>query len=329
MNILNKIISNATGHSKKIVLPEGEDSRVIEAAINAQSQGIAEICLLGGSDKIMHVVNELGLSINNIEIIDPVTSSQLDSYADAMWEIRKHKGMTIEDAKKLILNPLNFALMMVQQGDMDGAVCGAVYSSADVVRSSLQLIGKHEDYGLVSSCFLMLMDKPFHSFKGGFIFADCALNIEPNAQQLAQIALASAKTASKLLETEPTVAMLSFSTNQSAQHTLVDKVVEATKYLKALVPEIKVMGDVQFDAALIPEIYQKKTNLIQDLPANVFIFPNIEAGNIAYKITERLAQAEAIGPILQGLKKPVNDLSRGCKAQDIFNVIAITVNQSL
>lgn len=329
MNILQNIITKAQTKPQKIVLAEGEDKRIIEAAANAHQHRIAEIYLLGNDEKIRQQARALGVSLDGIKIIDPTTSKLAIDYAKALYKARKHKGMSLEKAEQLVLDPLYFGMMMIYQGDADGGVCGAVYSSADVVRSALQLIGMQANCKLVSSCFLMIMDKPFHTLQNALIFADCALNISPDAQQLAQIAIASAQTAKLLLEEEPSLAMLSFSTNNSAQSPLIDKVIKATELVFEQYPEIKIIGEVQLDAALIPAIYQQKAanKPTPDSAANVLIFPNIEAGNIGYKIAERIGQAQAIGPILQGLNNPVNDLSRGCNAQDIFNVIAITAVQ--
>lgn len=330
MKSLDELISKARDAPKRIVLAEGEDLRIIEAAANAHQQGIAEIFLLGNKDSISDQARRAGFDLAGIELINPSTSSRADHYASALYQARKHKGLSDEKASELIRNPLFYAMMMVRQGDVDGCVVGAVYTSADVVRAALQLVGKHEDYDLVSSCFIMLMNKPFHSIKGAIIFADCGLNIDPDAEQLAQIALTSADSAKNLLGLEPLVAMLSFSTNQSANHPLVDKIIQATEIARKAAPDLKIIGEVQLDAALVPEIHQQKTDSSDiQLPANVLVFPNLEAGNIGYKLAERLGQAEAIGPILQGLKRPVNDLSRGCNTQDVFNVIAVTVVQAL
>jgi len=315
--------------NKHIVLPEGIDPRILEAASEAQHMGLANITVLGDPDTISQVVLDSNLDLSSINIINPSHSSNTEVYAESLYQARKQKGMTIQEASAQITDPIIYAAMMVRTGDADGAVAGAITATSDVVRTALQLIGKHSDYELVSSCFIMLMDKPFHTIKGAFIFADCALNIDPTTDQLAQIALASSNTAKVLLDVNPQVAMLSFSTNHSADHPLVDKVVKATEQLKQLAPNLNIIGEVQIDAALIPDIYQQKVKGAKPVePANVLVFPNIEAGNIGYKLTERLAQAEAIGPVLQGLKKPFNDLSRGCKVSDITRVIAITALQA-
>lgn len=329
MHTLNRILDKARCSPRKIILPEGEDQRILAAGIKAHQSKVAEITLLGDENIIVRHCEQAGLDCSALSIINPNTSSKIASYAEILFQAREKKGMTLDKAQELITNPLYYAMISTRAGDSDACVAGAVYSTADVVRTALQLVGKHQDYELASSCFIMLLDKDFHAIKGPLIFSDCGLNITPDAEQLAQIALASSQTAKSLLDLEPVVAMLSFSTQQSANHPLVDKVIKATELIRKANPNLKVIGEVQLDAALIPDIYRQKTaDSSHNDSANVLIFPNLEAGNIGYKLVERLAQAEAIGPILQGLKQPVNDLSRGCKAEDIFNTIAVTVVQA-
>lgn len=324
-----KLLDRARADPRRIVLPESGDPRIVEAAATAVEEGIAQIVLIGEPDAVRSAAGDAGVSVDNIEIRDPTTSARLPEYTDTLYALRAHKGMTQEQAAERAPDPLWYANLMVHTGDADGCVAGAQYTTAEVVRTALQLVGQHEHYDLVSSFFIMMLCRPFHSLKGALIFADCGLIIEPDAGQLAQIAIASADSARHLLHVEPHIAMLSFSTHRSAEHPLVDKVVEATRHALDARPDLHIVGDIQLDAAIVPEILaQKAPDLEFDERANILIFPNIESGNIAYKLAERIGQADAIGPILQGLKKPVNDLSRGCSAEDVFRVIAVTVVQS-
>jgi phosphate acetyltransferase len=329
MRALNNIFSRAQANPKRIVLAEGEDPRIIAAGAQSATQGYASITLLGSKERINKEAEQLAVSLDNITIIDPSRSGDRARYAQALYNRRKEKGMSIEQATELVEHPLYFAQLMVHLGDADGSVAGAVYTTGDTVRTALQIIGKAADSKIVSSFFLMMMCQPFHELKGGIIFSDCALIIDPDAQQLAEIALSAAASAQALLEQEPKISMLSFSTNGSAKHPAVDKVSTATAIVKQRNPNLKIDGEVQLDAAIVPDIASKKlTNSQVNGQSNVLVFPSLEAGNIGYKLAERIGKAEAIGPILQGLNKPANDLSRGCKAQDVVNVIAITVIQA-
>lgn len=329
MKALNNIFKRASEAPRQIVLAEGEEPRIIEAAQEATNQGIASIILLGNVDKINAKAVELNLTLASVTVVDPSRSVKASHYASKLFELRQAKGMTAEKAAELIKNPLYYAQMMVHLGDADGSVNGAVYTTGDVVRSAIQIIGMDESASMVSSFFLMMLCQPFHDLKGGIIFSDCGLVIDPDSEQLAQIALSAARSAKTLLNEDPRVAMLSFSTSGSAKHASVDKVVSATERVKAIMPELAIDGDIQLDAAIVAAISDKKvTNSATNGCANVLVFPNLEAGNIGYKLAERIGKADAIGPILQGLKKPANDLSRGCCMKDIVNVIAITVVQS-
>lgn len=329
MKALNNIFSRASEAPRQIVLAEGEDPRVIEAAQNATQQGIASVVLLGNVASINAKAEALGVSLESVTLIDPSDSPKAVRYAAKLFEIRQAKGMTEEKAAELIQDPLYYAQMMVHLGDADGSVSGAVYTTGDVVRSAIQIIGMDKSASMVSSFFLMMLCQPFHDLQGGVIFSDCGLVIEPNSEQLAQIAVSAAHSAQTLLNEDPRVAMLSFSTSGSAKHPMVDKVVEATAKAKAMMPDLAIDGDIQLDAAIVPSIAEKKVaNSATKGQANVLVFPSLEAGNIGYKLAERIGKADAIGPILQGLSKPANDLSRGCAVKDIVNVIAITVVQS-
>lgn len=329
MKALNQILERARRDPRRIVLCEGEDERILSAAAKAVEQGIAQILLVGSRAGITAAAKRCGVDLAAVEVIDPADSPLTDDLARALLALREKKGMTPEQAATAIREPLCFANMLVREGHADGTVAGAVNTTADVVRSAIQLLGLAPGSKLVSSFFLMMLCKPFHSLKGGMIFSDCGLVIDPDAGELAQIAMAAADSAQALLDEAPRVAMLSFSTSGSARHGSVEKVVQAAREVKAARPELAIDEDVQLDAAIVAEIAERK------LPdskvkgnANVLIFPDLEAGNIGYKLAERIGGAEAIGPLLQGLAKPANDLSRGCSVDDIFHVIAVTTVQA-
>lgn len=329
MEILEQILVQAAADKKRIVLPEVQDSRVLEAAVRIAEAGLADIILPGKQDDIMPQMAKLGLSSDNLEVIDPAESALRSSCVHTLYQLRRHKGLTEDQAEASMCDPLVFAATLVNQGYADGMVAGAAHTTADVVRTAIQVVGMKQGCELVSSFFLMVFDKPFHHIQGNFIFADCALVVDPDAEQLAQIALAAVASARSLLIQKPRVAMLSFSTHGSAEHESVTRVAEATCKVTAQMPTLEIDGDIQLDAAIVKQIADRKCpGSKTDGQANVLIFPDLNAGNIGYKLAERLGQARAIGPLLQGLRRPVNDLSRGCCVDDIYHVIAITAVQA-
>ena len=330
MKISQLIREKAKKNPKIIVLPEGEEPRMIKAAETIINEGFDSLILLGREESIKSKARELGIDLSNkIKIINPKDSEKLKEYAESYYQLRKNKGVNLEEAYQLLENPLYFGALMVYHDDADGLVAGSINATGDVFRPALQTIKTAPGINIVSSSFVMVVPNCPYGEKGIMVFADCALNPEPNAEQLADVAIASAATGKALVGFEPKVAMLSFSTKGSGKHPLVDKVIEATKIAKEKKPELLIDGELQADAALIPSIGERKApNSKIAGKANVLIFPDLHSGNIAYKLIERLAKAEAIGPISQGMRKPVNDLSRGCSAEDIVNVVAITVLQA-
>lgn len=330
MKISQLIREKAKKNPKIIVLPEGEEPRMIKAAETIINEELASLILLGIEENINSKAQELGVNLSNkIQIINPKASEKFEEYAESYYQLRKHKGVSLDEAYQLLENPLYFGALMVYHDDADGLVAGSINATGDVFRPALQTIKTAPGINIVSSSFIMVVPDCPYGEKGVMVFADCALNPEPNAEQLADVAIASATTGKALVGFEPRVAMLSFSTKGSGKHPLVDKVIEATKIAKEKKPELLIDGELQADAALIPSIGERKApNSKIAGKANVLIFPDLHSGNIAYKLIERLAKAEAIGPISQGMKKPVNDLSRGCSVEDIVNVVAITVLQA-
>lgn len=330
MKISQLIREKAKKNPKIIVLPEGEEPRMIKAAETIINEGLASLILLGREENIKSKARELGIDLSNkIQIINPKDSKKLKEYADSYYQLRKNKGVSSEEAFQLLKNLLYFGALMVYHDDADGLVAGSINATGDVFRPALQTIKTAPGINIVSSSFIMVIPDCPYGEKGVMVFADCALNPEPNAEQLADVAIASAATGKALVGFEPRVAMLSFSTRGSGKHPLVDKVIEATKIAKEKKPELLIDGELQADAALIPSIGERKApNSKIAGKANVLIFPDLHSGNIAYKLIERLAKAKAIGPISQGMRKPVNDLSRGCSVEDIVNVVAITVLQA-
>ncbi len=328
-NHMEKIYARAKEAKKTIVLPEGLDPRVVRAAAGARDRGYANIILLGNPGAVQKIAQENGVDLTGIQIVDPVTNPKRQQYADLLYELRKSKGMTPDQAYDLAGNVLYTGVLMVKAGDADGEVSGATHSTADTVRPALQVLKTAPGVSVVSSFFVMIVPDTPYGEDGLFIYADSGLIINPTAPELAEIAITSGKSMKTLFGVDPIIALLSFSTKGSAKDPLVDKVVEAVKLAQEKAPDMLIDGELQGDAAIVPAVAKSKapgSNVAGK--ANVLIFPDLQAGNICYKLTERLAKAEAYGPILQGIAKPVNDLSRGCDAEDIINVIAITAVQA-
>lgn len=330
MVFLEKLKEKARKNLKRIVLPEGTEERTLKAADIILNEGFAKIILIGDPKKIQEEANRFDLKhINQATIIDPNNNSQSELYVAKMVELRKSKGLTIEDAQKQILDPLVLATLMIKCGDADGEVAGADNSTGDVLRPAFQYVKTAPGISVVSGAFIMIFkDKQFGE-DGMMVFADCAVHPNPTAEELAEIAVATGRTTQAIAGFEPRIAMLSFSTKGSAKHEMVDKVVKATKLAQEMAPDLKIDGEMQSDAAIIPSIGLKKAPG-SDIAgrANVLVFPTLETGNITYKLVQRMAHAEAIGPILQGMASPINDLSRGCSVSDIVNLVAITALQA-
>jgi len=331
MDILQKMLSNAQANLQRIVLPEGTEIRTLKAADRILADHAATIILIGNPEEINILATENGLAnIKKAEIVDPKNHTKKEIYTNLFVELRKNKGMTIEKASALVEDPLYLACLMIKNGDADGEVGGARNATGDVLRPAFQIVKTLPGISVVSGVFLMFLKDKAYGENGLMLFADCAVNPNPTAPELAQIAVSTAATARNLAGFEPRVAMLSFSTKGSAKNEAVDKVVEATRLAKEMEPTLHIDGELQADAALIESVAALKAPGSQVAgKANVLIFPSLEAGNIAYKLVQRLADAEAIGPVLQGIAAPINDLSRGCSVDDVYKMIIITSNQSI
>jgi phosphate acetyltransferase len=329
MELLDQIKEKARQLQNRIILAEGTELRTLKAAEIILREKLARIILLGNPQKIEEITRKEGLNISGAEIIDPFTNNKRQQYAEMMVEIRKSKGLTIDEALKSLNDPLVFGPIMIKAGDADGEIAGAINATGDVLRPALQYVKTLPGVTVVSGVFFMLFKNKAVGENGILVFADCAVMPDPDERQLAEIAVTTAKTARSIANIEPRVAMLSFSTKGSAKHALVDKVANATRIAREMAPDLLIDGEMQLDAALVEEVGQLKSPGSKVAGrANILVFPGLEAANIGYKLVQRLAGAEAVGPILQGMAAPINDLSRGCTVNDIVNMVAITANQA-
>ncbi|MBR4043668.1 MAG: phosphate acetyltransferase [Bacteroidaceae bacterium] len=331
MSLMNQIVERAKANKQRIVLPEGTEERTLKAANQLLADEVADLILIGNPDEIMGLAKEWGLeNIGKATIINPADHPKKEEYAQLLCELRKKKGMTIEEARALVEKPLYLGCLIIKAGDADGQLAGAQNTTGDVLRPALQIIKTTPGITCVSGGMLLLTQAPECGENGVLFVGDVAVTPMPDANQLAQIAVCTAQTAQAVAGLDPRVAMLSFSTKGSAKHEVVDKVTEALAIAKEMAPELKIEGELQADAALVPRIGQSKAPGSEIAGyANVLVFPCLEVGNIAYKLVERLGHATAIGPVLQGIARPVNDLSRGCSIDDIYNMVAITAMQAI
>lgn len=331
MNLIDQIKDNARKNKQRIILPESYEERTLKAADRVLQDGTAEIILLGKPLDIQKHADSLGLkNIGKATLIDPLTNEKREIYAKMMTELRKAKGLTMDQALEQLNNPLYFATVMIKYGDADGEVAGADNATGDVLRPAFQYVKTLPGISVVSGAFLMFLKDKEYGDNGLMVFADCAVHPNPTDRELAEIAVATAKTTRSIAQIEPRIAMLSFSTKGSASHEMVDKVVNATRIAREMSPGIKIDGELQADAAIVASVGLKKAPGSEIAgKANVLIFPSLESGNICYKLVQRLGHAEAIGPILQGMAAPINDLSRGCSVEDIVDLVAITANQAI
>ncbi len=329
MSFIEQIKERAKTEIKTIVLPEATDPRILEAAQIVKNEGYAKVILIGNEEVVKKIANDKKINIEGTNIIDPSKSEKKGLYAKELYELRKAKGMTEEQAQQLVLDPVYFGMMMVKLNEADGLVSGAAHSTSDTLRPALQILKTAPGTKLVSAFFVMVVPNCEYGSNGTFIFADSGLNEEPDSEKLSEIAISSSKSFEQLVGDKAKVAMLSYSTYGSAHSASTEKVVEATKLVKEKAPELMVDGELQLDAAIIPEVaeFKAKGSPLKG-QANVLVFPDLGAGNIGYKLVQRLAKAEAYGPLCQGIAKPVNDLSRGCSSQDVAGVIAITAVQA-
>ena len=329
MSVLDSIKEKAKADGKHILLPEGSEERTVQAARIITDEKIAKVTLLGDEEEIKKVAEKFNVCLCGIDIINPLTDPDFEHYANGFYELRKAKGMTPEKARETIKNTLFYACMMIKEGKADGMVSGAINTTGNTLRPGLQIIKMAKGINTISSCFIMEIPNKEYGDNGLMLFGDCAININPNPDELASIAIATANTAKTLLGMDPKVAMLSFSTKGSAKHENVDKVTAALAKVKELAPDLDVDGELQADAAMVPKVAALKAPGSKVAGhANVLIFPDLQAGNIGYKLVQRLAGAEAVGPVSQGFAKPINDLSRGCSIADIVSVVAITAVQA-
>ena len=329
MSFIEQIKQRAKQEIKTIVLPEATDVRILEAAQIVKKEGYAKVILIGNEEEVRKLANEKNIDLGETEIIDPSKSKEIERYAKELYELRKAKGMTEEQANQLVLEPVYYGMMMVKLDEADGLVSGAAHSTSDTLRPALQILKTAPGTKLVSAFFVMVVPDCKYGENGTFIFADSGLNEEPDSEKLSEIAISSSKSFEQLVGKEPKVAMLSYSTYGSAHSASTEKVIEATKLVKEKEPNLLVDGELQLDAAIVPEVaeFKAKGSPLKG-EANVLVFPDLGAGNIGYKLVQRLAKAEAYGPLCQGIAKPVNDLSRGCSSEDVAGVVAITAVQA-